>query len=121
MANYVAGTLATAVAAPIGFVRALADLPGALREQLRQAEELMRASQEQLAVVREQVDLLMAQMRELREVAGALRATQTELERVSEQLAQILRAVEPAGRAQRRGERFSGFFRRGQREAGETS
>jgi ABC-type transporter Mla subunit MlaD len=121
MANYVAGTIATAVAAPIGFVRALADLPGALREQMRQAEELMRSSQEQLAAVRQQVELLLAQMRELREVADALRATQVELERVSEQLAQILRAAEPADRRQRRGERFGGFFRRGQREAGETS
>ena len=121
MANYVAGTLATAIAAPVGFVRALAELPAALRDQVRQAEELMRSSQEQLAVVREQVDLLLAQMRELREVAGALRATQAELERVSEQLAQVLRTAESAERTPRRGERFGAFFRRGQREAGETS
>ena len=120
MANYVAGTLATALAAPVGFMRALADLPGALRDQMRQAEELLRSSQEQLVVVREQVELLLAQMRELREVAGALRATQAELERVSEQLAQILRAAEATERPQRRGERFGAFFRRGQREAGET-
>ena len=120
MANYLAGTMASAVAAPIGFMRALADLPGALRDQMRQAEELLRSSQEQLVVVREQVELLLAQMRELREVAGALRATQAELERVSEQLAEILRAAEATERPQRRGERFGVFFRRGQREAGET-
>jgi hypothetical protein len=119
MANYVAGTVATAVSAPVGFLRAVAELPRALEEQIREANEVLRASQEQLMLVREQVGFMLTQLRELREVAGALRATQVELERVSEQIAQVLRDDELGERGQRR-ERFGGFFRRGQREAGET-
>jgi hypothetical protein len=119
MPTSLTGTLTAAVTAPFVILRALADLPRMLEEQARRGDELLRASQEQLALMREQAEALLAQMREVSELATALRAALAELERVNDQLARIVAEAEAA--APRRGERFGAFFRRGQRQAGETA
>jgi len=106
------------VTAPLTILRALAELPGLLERQAQRTDELLRTSQEQLALLREQADALLAQMREVGEVAAALRSALAGLGRVSDQVARIAAESE---RAPRRGERFGAFFRRGQREAGDTA
>ena len=111
-------TVAAAVTAPLTILRALVELPGLLERQIQRTDELLRTSQEQLALMREQAEALLAQMREVGEVAAALRSALAELERLSDQLARIAAESE---RAPRRGERFGAFFRRGQREAGDTA
>ena len=111
-------TVTAAVTAPLTILRALVELPGLLERQIQRTDELLRTSQEQLALMREQAEALLAQMREVGEVAAALRSALAELERLSDQLAQIAAEGE---RAPRRGERFGAFFRRGQREAGDTA
>jgi hypothetical protein len=111
-------TVAAAVTAPLTILRALVELPGLLERQIQRTDELLRTSQEQLALMREQAEALLAQMREVGEVAVALRSALAELERLSDQLARIAAEAE---RAPRRGERFGAFFRRGQREAGDTA
>jgi len=111
-------TVAAAVTAPLTILRALVELPGLLERQVQRTDELLRTSQEQLALMREQAEALLAQMREVGEVAAALRSALAELERLSDQLARIAAESE---RAPRRGERFGAFFRRGQREAGDTA
>jgi hypothetical protein len=68
--------------------------------------------------MREQAEALLVQVREVAELAAALRAALAELERVQDQLTRIVAESE---RAPRRGERFGGLFRRGQREAGEPA
>ena len=118
MPTSLTGTLSAAVTAPFVLLRALADLPRMLEEQARRGDELLRASQEQLALMREQAEALLVQMREVGELATALRAALAELERVNDQLARIVAEAEAAPR---RGERFGAFFRRGQRQAGETA
>ena len=119
MPTSITGTLNAAVAMPLQLLRALADLPRMLEQHARLTDELLRASQDQLALMREQAEALLVQMREIGEVAAALRAALAELERVNDQLARIVADAEAA--APRRGGRFGAFFRRGQRQAGETA
>jgi CRP-like cAMP-binding protein len=118
MPTSITGTLNAAVMIPVQLLRALTDLPRMLEQHARLTDELLRTSQEQLALMREQAEALLVQMREIGEVAVALRAALAELERVNDQLTRI---VAESGRAPRRGERFGGLFRRGQREAGEPA
>src|SRR3977135_1109245 len=87
MPTSLTGTLTAAVTVPLQLLRALADLPRLLEEHARLTDELLRASQEQLALMRQQAEALLVQMREVAEVAAALRVALAELERVNDQLA----------------------------------
>jgi hypothetical protein len=134
MANFVAASLATALALPVQVVRGLADLPGAMDRNMRQTNDLMRQSGEQLRLMHAQAEAMLAQMQEMHAVAEKLHlgsdplaqsarlareqltATHAELVRMNEQLGRLIRLAEPIERAQRRGERFGSFFRRAQRE-----
>src|SRR6266852_348435 len=118
MPTSLTGTLTAAVTLPFQLLRALADLPRMLEQHAQLTDELLRASQEQLALMREQAEALLVQVREVAELAAALRAALAELERVNDQLTRIVAESE---RAPRRGERFGGFFRRGQREASDPA
>ena len=68
MPTSITGTLNAAVAMPLQLLRALADLPRMLEQHARLTDELLRASQEQLALMREQAEALLVQMREIGEV-----------------------------------------------------
>ncbi len=134
MANYVAVTMGTAVAVPLRVLRGLADLPAAMERNMRQTNDLMRQSGEQLAMMQVQAEAMLAQMVEMHAVAEKLHAgsdpltqsarlareqlaaTHRELVRMNEQLTRLIRLAEPIERAQRRGERFGSLFRRAQRE-----
>ena len=134
MANFVAVSLGTALAVPVRVIRGLADLPGAMDRNMRQTNDLMRQSGEQLSLMHAQAEAMLAQMREMHAVAEKLQAgsdplaqsarlareqmaaTHAELVRMNEQLSRLIRLAEPIERAQRRGERFGSFFRRAQRE-----
>ena len=95
MANFLAASVGTAFDLPLRVLRGLADLPAAMDRNMRQTNQLMRESHEQLA------------------------ATHAELVRMNEQLTRLIRLGEPIERAQRRGERFGSLFRRSQREDAE--
>jgi hypothetical protein len=135
--NYLAPSLASALGVPLHALRGLADLPAAMDRNMRQTNQLMRESHEQLRLMREQAGTMLAQMRAMHATAEQLRAggaplveaarlareqmvaTHGELVRMNEQLARLIRLGEPIERAQRRGERFGSLFRRAQRETGE--
>ena len=137
MANFLAASVGTAFDLPLRVLRGLADLPAAMDRNMRQTNQLMRESHEQLALMREQADAMLAQMREMHAVAERLHAgsdplaeaarlareqlaaTHAELVRMNEQLTRLIRLGEPIERAQRRGERFGSLFRRSQREDAE--
>jgi hypothetical protein len=131
MANFVAASLGTALAAPFQVLRGLVDLPAAVDRNLRQSNELLRESREQMSLMRDQAATMLAQMREMHAVAERLHAgsdplaesahlvrqqlaaTHEELVRMNEQLARLIRLAEPAAR--RRGERLGSLFRRAPR------
>ncbi len=137
MANFVAASLGTALSVPVRALRGLADLPAAMDRNMRQTNDLMRQSGEQLGLMHAQAQAMLAQMREMHAVAEKLHAgsdplaqsarlareqlaaTHAELVRMNEQLARLIRLAEPIERAQARGERFGSFFRRAQREEAE--
>src|SRR5919205_2994498 len=74
MANFVAVSLGTALAVPVRVLRGLADLPAAMDRNMRQTNDLMRQSGEQLALMHAQAEAMLAQMREMHAVAEKLHA-----------------------------------------------
>ena len=72
---------------PISVARAAVDLPRAMERSIREANELMEVSREQLEVIRRQADDALEQA-----------------ERMNELLGRIVRLTEPLERAQRGGE-----------------
>jgi septal ring factor EnvC (AmiA/AmiB activator) len=130
MPNYLVAAVAGAVATPLAALRALADMPGVMDQNMRRTNDLIAASHEQLVAVQQQAEVMLSQLREMHVTAEALRAgaeplasaatvtreqmaaTHSELERMNEQLARMIRLAEPLERAQRRGERLGGVFRR---------
>jgi uncharacterized membrane protein YgaE (UPF0421/DUF939 family) len=80
---------------PISTVNALLDVPRAMERSVRQANELMDISQEQLEVIRRQAD-------------EALR----QAERMNDLLARLVKLTEPLEKAQRGGEFVSEQLKR---------
>jgi hypothetical protein len=83
------------IAKPISMVTAALDFPRTMERSVRQANELMDVSQEQLEVMRRQAD-------------EALR----QAERMNDLLARLVRLTEPLEKAQRGGEFVSEQLRR---------
>jgi len=80
---------------PISMVNAVLDLPRTMQRSVRQANELMDVSQEQLEVMRRQTDEALAQA-----------------ERMNDLLARLLKLTEPIEKAQRGGEFVSEQLKR---------
>jgi hypothetical protein len=72
---------------PISMARAAIELPRAMERNIREANDLMEVSREQLEVMRRQADQALEQA-----------------ERMNELLARVVRLTEPLERAQRSGE-----------------
>jgi hypothetical protein len=72
---------------PISTINAVLDLPRSMQRSVRQANELMDVSQEQLEVMRRQADEALAQA-----------------ERMNDLLARLVKLTEPFEKAQRGGE-----------------
>jgi hypothetical protein len=72
---------------PISMARAAIDLPRAMERSVREANDLMEASREQLEVMRRQADQALEQA-----------------ERMNELLGRVVKLTEPLERAQRSGE-----------------
>jgi len=72
---------------PISTINAVLDLPRSMQRSVRQANELMDVSQEQLEVMRRQADEALAQA-----------------ERMNDLLARLVKLTEPLEKAQRGGE-----------------
>jgi hypothetical protein len=72
---------------PISMARAAIELPSAMERSIREANDLMEVSREQLEVMRRQADEALEQA-----------------ERMNELLARVVRLTEPLERAQRSGE-----------------
>ena len=72
---------------PISMARAAIELPRAMERSVREANDLMEVSREQLEVMRRQADQALEQA-----------------ERMNELLARVVRLTEPLERAQRSGE-----------------
>jgi hypothetical protein len=72
---------------PISMARAAIELPRAMERNIREANDLMEVSREQLEVMRRQADEALEQA-----------------ERMNELLARVVRLTEPLERAQRSGE-----------------
>ena len=72
---------------PISMARAAIELPRAMERSIREANDLMEVSREQLDVMRRQADQALEQA-----------------ERMNELLARVVRLTEPLERAQRSGE-----------------
>jgi hypothetical protein len=72
---------------PISMARTAVDLPRAMERSIREANELMEVSREQLEVMRRQADEALEQA-----------------ERINELLGRVVRLTEPLERAQRGGE-----------------
>jgi hypothetical protein len=80
---------------PISMVNAVLDLPRTMERSVRQANELMDVSQEQLEVMRRQADEALAQA-----------------ERMNDLLARLVKLTEPLEKAQRGGEFVSEQLKR---------
>jgi hypothetical protein len=80
---------------PISMVTAVLELPRTMERSVRQANELMDVSQEQLEVVRRQADEALAQA-----------------ERMNDLLARLVKLTEPLEKAQRGGEFVSEQLKR---------
>jgi hypothetical protein len=72
---------------PISMINSVLDLPRSMQRSVRQANELMDVSQEQLEVMRRQADEALAQA-----------------ERMNDLLAKLVKLTEPLEKAQRGGE-----------------
>ena len=72
---------------PISMINSVLDLPRSMQRSVRQANELMDVSQEQLEVMRRQADEALAQA-----------------ERMNDLLARLVKLTEPLEKAQRGGE-----------------
>jgi hypothetical protein len=72
---------------PISMINSVLDLPRSMQRSVRQANELMDVSQEQLEVMRRQADEALAQA-----------------ERMNDLLARLVKLTEPIEKAQRGGE-----------------
>jgi uncharacterized membrane protein YgaE (UPF0421/DUF939 family) len=72
---------------PISMINSVLDLPRSMQRSVRQANELMDVSQEQLEVMRRQADEALAQA-----------------ERMNDLLARLVKLAEPIEKAQRGGE-----------------
>jgi hypothetical protein len=75
------------VTLPISMARAAIDLPRSMRRSIKEANDLMEVSREQLEVMRRQADQALEQA-----------------ERMNQLLARVVRLTEPLERAQRGGE-----------------
>jgi hypothetical protein len=80
---------------PISMINSVLDLPRSMQRSVRQANELMNVSQEQLEVVRRQADEALAQA-----------------ERMNDLLARLVKLTEPLEKAQRGGEFVSEQLKR---------
>ncbi len=80
---------------PISIVNSVLDLPRTMERSVRQANELMDVSQEQLEVIRRQADDALAQA-----------------ERMNDLLARLVKLTEPLEKAQRGGEFVSEQLKR---------
>jgi hypothetical protein len=75
------------ISRPISMINSVLDLPRSMQRSVRQANELMDVSQEQLEVMRRQADEALAQA-----------------ERMNDLLAKLVKLTEPLEKAQRGGE-----------------
>jgi hypothetical protein len=80
---------------PISMINSVLDLPRSMQRSVRQANELMDVSQEQLEVMRRQADEALAQA-----------------ERMNDLLARLVKLTEPLEKAQRGGEFVSEQLKR---------
>jgi hypothetical protein len=80
---------------PISMINSVLDLPRSMQRSVRQANELMDISQEQLEVMRRQADEALAQA-----------------ERMNDLLARLVKLTEPLEKAQRGGEFVSEQLKR---------
>jgi hypothetical protein len=80
---------------PISMTRAMIELPRSMERSIREANELMEVSREQLEVMRRQADQALEQA-----------------EKMNELLARVVRLTEPLERAQRGGEYVGGRLKR---------
>jgi hypothetical protein len=80
---------------PISMINSVLDLPRSMQRSVRQANELMDVSQEQLEVMRRQADEALAQA-----------------ERMNDLLAKLVKLTEPLEKAQRGGEFVSEQLKR---------
>jgi hypothetical protein len=80
---------------PISMARAAIDLPRSMERSIREANDLMEVSREQLEVVRRQADQALEQA-----------------EKMNELLARVVKLTEPLERAQRGGEYVAGELKR---------
>jgi hypothetical protein len=80
---------------PISMTRAVIELPRAMERSIREANDLMEVSREQLDVMRRQADQALEQA-----------------EKMNELLARVVRLTEPLERAQRGGEYVGGRLKR---------
>jgi multidrug resistance efflux pump len=80
---------------PISMARAAIDLPRSMQRSIREANDLMEVSREQLEVVRRQADQALEQA-----------------ERMNELLGRVVKLTEPLERAQRGGEYVAGELKK---------
>jgi multidrug efflux pump subunit AcrA (membrane-fusion protein) len=83
------------ISRPISMINSVLDLPRSMQRSVRQANELMDVSQEQLEVMRRQADEALAQA-----------------ERMNDLLAKLVKLTEPLEKAQRGGEFVSEQLKR---------